>query len=299
MPFHKEKDTAMKIVKILGGLGNQMFQYAFYLALKAKYPSEDIRIDLHCFKGYNLHNGFELAKIFNLAYTTSTLTDSFKLAYPYWNYSAWRLLSRILPLRKSMIVGGTLNSYKQQVFCRKESCYYDGYWQNEQYFKEIREHVLKAFTFPSFDIENAKYAQQIVATNSVSIHIRRGDYLSNPIYENICTIDYYRKATQEIEKRTDIELFCIFSNDIEWCKKSLNNYLGDKQTIYINCNRGLYSYNDMHLMSLCKHNIIANSSFSWWGAWLNQNHEKIVVAPSAWVNIKGFTSPVCTDWITI
>src|SRR5690606_38192956 len=145
--------------------------------------------------------------------------------------------------------------------------------------EELREH----FQFPQItDIKNKELIQHIQQRNSVSLHVRRGDYLiaSNQHLGSICDNAYYEKAITYINEKTDSPLFVIFSNDIPWCKETFNNI----DAIFVDWNTGNQSYIDMQLMSLCKHNIIANSSFSWWGAWLNNNPDKIVVSPNKWIN---------------
>jgi hypothetical protein len=126
---------------------------------------------------------------------------------------------------------------------------------------------------------------KILSTNSVSIHIRCGDYLSPKyisIYGGICTIEYYKRAISYILQTVDNPVFFIFSDDIEWTKDNItiNN------AIFVSNNKGINSFLDMYLMSICKHNIIANSSFSWWGAYLNKNKNKKVIMPNRWFNSK-------------
>lgn len=289
----------MKIVKILGGLGNQMFQYALACSIKAKQPDEEVKLDLHCFKGYHLHNGYELNKIFHPSFQSAKLKEIAKVAYPYCSYNLWRIGSRVLPLKKSMVTEDTKKNIDTSVLSLKDSAYYDGYWQSEEYFKDIRGSILKEFSFPTFDDKNKTCADEILNSKSLSIHVRRGDFINHPLYKDICTIQYYKEAIHMICSMTFIEHVFIFSNDINWCEENISSFLNDKQTTYIDWNKGVQSYNDIHLMSLCKHNIIANSSFSWWGAWLNQNKDKIVISPRIWDNSGSASNPICKSWIKI
>lgn len=290
---------SMKIVKILGGLGNQMFQYALYLSLQNHYPDETIKLDTSCFKGYPLHNGFELYKIFNIKEKEATLMDKLKIAYPYCHYRVWQILKRILPNRKSMLIENKEERYDSTVFSRIGNCYYDGYWQNERYFKDIRDRILQVFTQKTINEKNIDFVKELQCHESVSIHIRRGDYVSNPLYGGICNIEYYKQAIRYIQDHTSCNLYCIFSNDIEWCKQHLSSLLANKTVIYVNWNKGKDSYQDMYLMSHCKHNIIANSSFSWWGAWLNNNPMKIIVCPKRWNNIPNSEFELPQEWIKL
>lgn len=291
----------MKIVNILGGLGNQMFQYALALALE-KHFSEltEIRIDPRPFRGYPIHNGYELKRIFDVKIPEATVREVTKIAYPFFNYRLWQLC-RFLPKRKTIKYEWKSMAYDERVFANTHDEYLIGYWQTERYFHAIRQSVLKAFAFPPFEVGsiNANLEKELQQLHSVSIHIRRGDYLKISNTSGICTIDYYHKAISKLKKLITPDVYVIFSDDIEWCREQFGSAIGDKEIIFVNWNKGKDSYRDMQLMSLCKHNIIANSSFSWWGAWLNQNPDKIVIAPSRWMNSESWSEIIPQDWMTI
>jgi hypothetical protein len=147
---------------------------------------------------------------------------------------------------------------------------------------------------------NAELKEEIGNTNAVSLHVRRGDYVHNSTnaatYE-VCSLDYYRASIRHMAERIQQPKFFIFSDDIAWVK---NNLKIDFPHHYVDCNHGEESYNDMRLMSLCQHHIIANSSFSWWGAWLNPNREKIVIAPKNWFAIERDTRDLYSaGWMTL
>jgi len=290
----------MKIVKILGGLGNQMFQYAFYVALKKRFPNERILIDTSCFRGYPLHNGFEIDDIFSLKSDIATWKDIAKVAYPYPNYKWWKYGKHILPNRSRMCVERKDCTFIDNVFLLTGDRYYEGYWQCEDYFKFAKDELYKIFYFiKTNDERNEDAIAKIKGTNSASIHIRRGDYVNHPWFKGICDIGYYKRAFTYIEDSVKPELYCVLSNDVDLCRKELEPFMPKDKIVYVDWNRGRESYVDMQIMSLCKHNIIANSSFSWWGAWLNKNPQKIVIAPSKWKNIKLETDPVPTSWIKL
>lgn len=289
----------MKIVKILGGLGNQMFQYALYLAIKDKYQGEEVKIDTSCFRGYPLHNGYELDKLFSIEAEEATFMDKLRIAYPYSHYRIWQVCHKLGIKRKTMLVEKADEAYDENVFHQMQSCYYDGYWQNERYFKSIRNKIIQAFTPRVINEQNINFCDKIKLHKCVSIHIRRGDYVNHPLYGGICDLAYYQRAIAYIQENTDCDLYCIFSNDIEWCKKNLANLLIGKEVIYVNWNKGKDSYQDMYLMSQCKCNIIANSSFSWWGAWLNNHEEKMIICPQKWNNIKSSKFELPQSWIKI
>ena len=276
-----------------------MFEYAMYLALKDAHPHENIMCSTRSFRGYGLHNGFELERIFGIKVKEASLWQLAQLAYPFWNYRTWQVMQHWLPKRDSMTRGTSQITFNEDEVLRKDSVFYDGYWQNEGNFKHIRHQVLEAFQFPKMKDElNINLVKMLQQTNSVSCHVRRGDYLKDPNM-CICTSDYYVHAVAKMKELVNPDLYCIFSDDIEWCKENLSALCKGKKMVYVDWNKGQNSFRDMQLMSLCKHNIIANSSFSWWGAWLNNNPDKIVISPNTWMNKRVINDPICKSWLRI
>lgn len=289
----------MKIVNILGGLGNQLFEYAMYLALKDAHPEEDIKVCTRSFGGYRLHNGLEIKKIFGIDLPEASLFELTKLAYPFFNYKSWQLMRHWLPEKKSMTSGTTQISFDISEVFRGDSVFYDGYWQNEGYFKHIRCKVLEAYTFPAINDENNKcLAKRLSKLNAVSCHVRRGDYLQEPVM-CVCTPAYYARAIEKMNSHVNPDMYVFFSDDIPWCKDNLMGLLGGREAVFVDWNQGEKSFRDIQLMTLCNHNIIANSSFSWWGAWLNQHEKKVVVAPEKWMNKPLVNDPICNEWIRV
>ena len=286
----------MKIVKILGGLGNQMFQYALYVSLCHRFPYEKVKIDTTCFCGYPLHNGFELEKIFNIQATHANIFDLFRIAYPYSHYRLWQIGKRILPKRRTILIESANEEFDRSALDREGDCYFDGYWQNEKYFIDFRDEILKIFKPKNIDSKNYVVANELAECCSVSLHVRRGDYNNNPLYSGICDEKYYIDAIQKIQSKVNVDMFCIFSNDIKWCKEHLPSIIGNKRILFVDWNTGINSYKDMYLMSVCHHNIIANSSFSWWGEWLNNHKNKIVLCPKKWNNIKNSKFEIPSRW---
>lgn len=289
----------MKIVNIIGGIGNQMFQYAFALALKEKFPNDQIKLDISHFKGYSLHNGFEIERNFGILLPVATKKELRELTYYAPNYKLSRILRKLLGYKKTEYKEPRLFTYWKEALEISGDCYYEGSWQNERYFKDYAKTIHEAFTFkqPLGDT-NEKLLEQINATESVSIHVRRGDYLLDPTYKGICDLPYYRKAVDYILARVKNPKFFIFSNDAIWCEENIAPLC--KNYVVIDCNVGEKSWADMQLMSLCKHNIIAHSSFSWWAAWLNNHVGKIVISPKGWFNRADITdSPQLDDWVLI
>ena len=289
----------MKIVKILGGLGNQIFQYALYLSLKERFPNEQVMIDTSCFRAYPLHNGFEIDRIFAQHPSVASWKDIIKVAYPYPNYRFWQVGKYILPKRKTMCMERRNLALDMTILTHKGDCYYDGYWQHEEYFSAVKESIWKVFSFQKMtNKRNVEIAERLRMSNSISLHIRRGDYINHPLFRGICDLDYYKRAICCMEEYVHPQLYCIFSNDIQWCKSNLRDLLPCKEVVYVDWNKGSESYLDMQLMSLCNHNIIANSSFSWWGAWLNRHPQRLVISPRKWTNAK-IEDPIPQSWIRL
>lgn len=273
----------MVISNLLGGLGNQMFQYAAGRALSIRL-GEPLKLDTRDFTGYKLHQGFELSRLFNCDAEIVTNENLKKVLR--WHSS--KLVQRIFKRQQltslrcnSYVVEPTFN-YWPGVRDLSGDVYLDGYWQSEQYFEQYTGKIRKDFTFKlPLSLKNKEIAEKILQVNAVGLHVRRGDYVTNSknAYIGVCSLDYYKIAIEEIKGLVDKPIFFVFSDDISWVK---SNLVLNNKAVFICHNQGNESYNDMRLMSLCKHNIIANSSFSWWGAWLNANPNKIVIAPKKW-----------------
>ncbi|NBK97192.1 MAG: alpha-1,2-fucosyltransferase [Erysipelotrichia bacterium] len=286
----------MKIVNIIGGLGNQMFVYAMCLALQEAHPEEEVLLCRRSYIGYPLHNGYELDRIFGVEAKGASLWQLLKIAYPFFNYKTWQMMRHCLPKRKTMTHGTTQTPFDYGEVTRKDSTFYDGYWQNERNFKSIREVIIKAFSFPPIkEQQNANLVEMLKKKRAASCHIRRGDYLKDPIM-CVCTPNYYARAIKKINEENNPELYCVFSDDIEWCKENIKGLIGNRDAVFVDWNKGENSFRDMQLMSLCHYNIIANSSFSWWGAWLNNHEDKVVLAPEIWMNKNLVNDPICDSW---
>lgn len=266
----------MKIVKFLGGLGNQMFQYSFYLALNKKF--NNVFADLTEFESYNLHNGFELQDIFGIQLNikSSFEFNFYNTVNQRW---IWRKLRKIYPKKYSYTEELSEFNFDESIFQDKKNKYYWGYWQHINYVNMVSKELRNEFIFPPLNSLNQNLIEQTKGRITVSIHVRRGDYLNIPHLGNNCDKIYYNNAIKYMKDKFNSPLFVVFSNDIPWCKEAFDNI----EAIFVDWNHGKESFRDMQLMSLCDHNIIANSSFSWWGAWLNKNPEKTVVSPKQWI----------------
>ena len=277
----------MVILHLSGGLGNQMFQYAFGLATAARLGAE-LAVELSD-PTLKIHNGFELERAFDLAV---------KVASPAELRSVLGSL-RFRVVRKVLISCGA-GSVVARHYVREphfhfspamlrvpDGVYLSGYWQTEKYFSDAIGLVREKFVFrrpPSGS--NDSLATRMAAQNAtaISLHIRRGDYVHKPSVSQThgsCSLAYFDAAVRHVASRVQNPHFYVFSDDMVWVRTNLSLPFPHE---FVAHNRGAASHEDMRLMSLCRHHIIANSSFSWWGAWLNPNPDKIVVAPDKWFN---------------
>jgi len=278
-----------------GGLGNQMFQYA----LARNYLKQGKKVVANI--ASNINQGtesFSLCKVFNNIVLDfggdeikqKIIQQNSDLAAPFKNFriSVENMQLNIIKeadMSLLEITGGIIR----------------GLHQNYLFAQKVEKELKDDFTFNiKDDFKLVMVSEMVTKMNCVSVHIRRGDYLTDSnryYYGGICTEKYYDKAMKEIESKVGKCIFCFFSNDMNWVK----DHFKMTNAIYIESNMfdNYQDWYDMYLMSQCKHNIIANSTFSWWGAWLNQNQGKIVIAPKKWINVYNYTDIYPSDWITI
>jgi hypothetical protein len=266
----------MIVIKLMGGLGNQMFQYAAGLSAAERLGTE-LKMDLSWFDSLE---EVDTPRFYEL--------DNFNLKQEFVNKNDFVLKNdgfknRLMNIRKKQ-----LNFYKESQFNYsdnflniKNNTYIEGYFQTEKYFNDIRDDVIYSFTFKNkASVKSAKIIDQIKNSDSVSLHVRRGDYVSNKSankFHGLMGEAYYKKAIALINKKIKNPKYFIFSDEIEWVKNSFDL---PKNSVYITHNKS--GIEDMRIMIECKHNIIANSSFSWWGAWLGLQKDKVVIAPKLW-----------------
>ena len=299
----------MKIVNITGGLGNQMWQYAFAIALKHKHPNEKVYIDIQHYhtiffkkyKGINLHNGYEIESVFpNANMPVAGFRQLTKISYWIPNYVLSRSCRRLLPLRKTEYMSSYSMNYTfdKEALEREGDCYYEGYWQSVNYFTEIKTELQEVFMHPAPNEYNAALIKKMDQTESVGLHVRRGDYLNEPEFRGICSVEYYHKAIKDVVSDGKKHSFFIFSNDIDWCRENLSPLMIGHNTLFVSGNTGINSCWDMFLMMHCKDLIIANSSFSWWGAFLNKQVNRVYV-PEPWLNRDCEMDLYADSWIKV
>ncbi|WP_051207486.1 alpha-1,2-fucosyltransferase [Butyrivibrio sp. AE3006] len=281
------------IVRIWGGLGNQLFQYALYMSFKDK--GYDTYADISAFTKYSKGRNYQLPFL-GIDVDEANVWDIIKLYCHPRDPVAKAIIKRI---GKKTYYRQRENFYDPKVFDTDKG-YFDGYWQSYKYFENVAEEIREKISFGNISDEIVDRIKK--DNNSVSIHVRLGDYLLRPdLYGGICTEEYYKEAIKHIkdriQKRTDEKThFYVFSNDIDQAKIILGD---DDDITYTNGYPEDEGYKDLYLMSLCQHHIIANSSFSWWGAFLGNYDDSITVAPKRWVNgIRG-EDIIPSDWIRI
>ncbi|MEY3598257.1 MAG: hypothetical protein RL521_679 [Bacteroidota bacterium] len=289
------KQPVIKVVRILGGIGNQLFQVAFYYWLKKKFPQFDVYCDTHYFQSYGLHNGYLMPRVFQTNVREAPISILKKVSAD--EKSLLYRIRRKLNIRQPYFFEESEDirfTYGKN-WINNEHQYLEGYWQCFDYLKEYPE-IIDHFQFEDFqDEKNIALKKQMAEHPSLSVHVRRGDYVKHPKYKDICTLEYYHQAIgYMLDHVPNCQIF-VFSDDLPWCQENFKNY----PCQFIDHNRGADSFKDMQLMSLCQHHIIANSSFSWWGAFLSQ-HQGITIAPKKWKNnMEGTRQLIPPHWIQL
>jgi len=274
----------MIVTKLKGGLGNQMFQYALGKNLSLQ-NNTSLKLDINWYKSGKNNRDYKLNK-FNI---TEDLINKSELKKFYKHRPHFSKLGKIYDLffvNSSKYVKEKTRDFEPDIFLLKDNTYLDGNWQSEKYFKNIEDIIRKEFTLknkPSANFEDLLTKIKEVGENSIAVHIRHGDYSLDPEENKRHTalpLGYYLDAIKTIKGKIPNPAFFFFSDDIKWCK----NQFGNLQNVYFVGSENLIDYESLILMSKCSHQIIANSSFSWWSAWLNENPNKIIIAPAQWYN---------------
>ncbi|KXF88950.1 alpha-1,2-fucosyltransferase [Phaeobacter inhibens] len=273
----------MIITRLHGRLGNQMFQYAAGRAL-ADRLGVSLALDS---RGAELRGEGVLTRVFDLDLATSDILPPLRQRAPL-GYALWRGLGQHLgtgpKLRREVGLG-----YNPDFVDWSDNSYLHGYWQSERYFAQSAERIRRDFTFPKYsNQQNTEMAARIGETNAISLHVRRGDYLTLAAHV-LCDQAYYEAAlAQVLDGLEGQSTVYVFSDDPQWAKENLPLPC-DK--VVVDFNGADTDYEDMRLMSLCKHNIIGNSSFSWWAAWLNQTPDRRVAGPAKWFGDPKLNNP--------
>ncbi|MCA9131392.1 MAG: alpha-1,2-fucosyltransferase [Planctomycetales bacterium] len=291
----------MIVMRMLGGLGNQMFQYAFGRAL-ASHHGVPLCLDVSAYDAHQMHNGFELSRVFCI---DARILDQRGLQDVYgwmarpniWRWVRW-IGPRLFPFARFLSQDTTRPVLPYKALCPAR-CYLEGYWQCEDLFADYDAEIRREFVFrEDLSVENLNWAQKIQSVESVSMHVRRGDYASNAktlATHGLCSSDYYKSALKLLTEKLGSPVVFVFSDDPEWVRANIDIPF---EHYFVTNNHGSNSYCDMRLMSLCKSHIIANSSFSWWGAWLSNNQPELVIAPRRWFVDESLAQEIVPDhWV--
>ena len=284
-----ELGEEMFVVGIYGGLASQMNQYAFMRILKKRFPDVDVKMAVAGdWRRYMEHNGYELDKVFGIERDGVDWKTLRRLAnfYPGSGLKAkffnamFQIKDKFYGPKKSHITLPISEQPDWNVFniidVRRDILFWSNYAMG--FFDEIKEELRKDFTFkPKLDSRNAERLAKISSSNSVSIHVRRGDYIKYKY--PLLGVEYYKDAIERIRTRVSNPRFFIFSDDPMWCENTFS-FLENKEIV--TGNLGGRSYIDLQLMSACRHNILANSGFSLFAAWLNTNPDKVVIRPPSY-----------------
>lgn len=269
----------MIIVKLRGGLGNQLFQYSFgrYLANKHNVP---LKLDVSWYEGIP-DRQYDLAK-YNIQADIATTAESAK-----YDNIFNRLLDRMRPFHKQKVIRERSFTFDKEALLVGPHCMIDGYWQSEKYFKSIAEIIKRDLSLKNKPVGKNKTTMDVIDNcDAVAILIRRGDYVTNQAtnqFHGLTPLDFYHDAVKELVKTVKKPHFFIFSDDQPWVKANLK--LKYPMT-FIEHNDAIHAYENIRLASHCKHFIIANSTFSWWSVWLSSYKDKIVIAPKEWFKNK-------------
>jgi hypothetical protein len=318
----------MIIARITMGLGNQMFQYAAALALSLEKNTE-LKVDVSSYEGYKLRK-YELEEYFDIKTPKATAEEiaSFRFDNPVkkvWNklipskkirmlglpYEEAGLARTALALYDNVSAPHKRQTYQEphyhfdrNFFNANKDVYLQGYWMSWKYFYKYNAQVREAFTIKKELVRHLdKLVSELQSSNSVSIHIRRTDYRTDPLMKKLkgeIPASYYKKAIEKIQQQSKNVVLYFFSDDIEWVKQNLQ--FNDLPVHYIDRSITLSAIEDFYLMTQCKYNIIANSTFSWWAAYLNANKNKMVIAPKKWYSDAShydYKDVYPKDWIIV
>lgn len=287
----------MILLEMTGGLGNQMFQYALYRRFLSL--GKEVYLDTSYYRSGQVLREFELEQ---LGLPMEIMPDSEVGRYRGFGYhpSLAERLSYKIKGAQLAIYEDSLDHYQSEIF-EIDNVYLRGYWQSEQYFREVSDTIRELYTLHPV-LGDAKHADLDLIRSTdktpVSLHVRLGDYLESQnthVYAGICTETYYHNSIEYIREHVENPLFVVFSDNMEQASAMIQG----EDVYYIHPEDGGTSFVDMYLMSQCQHHIIANSTYSWWGAWLTEQKNTIVVAPERWFAHIENPDVVCDRWTRV
>ena len=293
----------MDVIIVFNGLGNQMSQYSFYL--NKKNISKSTRF-IFSKKSRTIHNGYELDRVFGIKYHDSLINKFLYLTFRIAGYKNHAFISKPV-IRFLNFIGIKIINENDDYDFKPEYLrpskgikFYVGGWHSEKYFVAIKDTILKTFQFNpgNIGIENLSVLKQIKETKSISVHVRRGDFIdANNLNKLgiVCTLDYFLKAIEKMRSLVDNPHFFFFTNDYSWVETNFNG----PDFSLINLNTKTESWKDMFLISNCSHHINSNGSFSWWSSWLNNSSHPYVIVPKNFIANKYFKDIYPENWIQL
>jgi Glycosyl transferase family 11 len=293
----------MDVIIIFNGLGNQMSQYAFYL--NKKNISKSTRF-LFSKKSNNIHNGYELDRVFGIKYHDSLFNKFLYLIFRVAGYKKHAFISKpaiqfLNYLGIKIINENDDYDFKSEYLRTSKGIkFYVGGWHSEKYFIDIKDIILNTFQFnlQNVGMENLQVLEHIKKTNSISVHVRRGDFIDTNNFSKlgtVCTLNYFLKAIEKMRSLVENPHFFFFTNDYSWVKTNFNG----TDFSLININTKFDSWKDMFLISNCSHHINSNGSFSWWSSWLNNNRHPFVIVPRNFIANRHFEDIYPESWIQL
>lgn len=297
----------MIVVRIYEGLGNQMFEYAYAYALSQRMKKRNIKVYLDMREeDATLYDRKRMGRPLAIGQFNISLPVADHEILRHWDYIADKTIMhriihciRNIGVGKYRVVWEDEFNYRRQYLQIRDYSYVGGWFQHYQYFEKYRKRLLSEFTLrEKWDVP-LQLKQIMEEYQAISLHVRRGDYITNPYARKVlpaCNKNYYINAVEYLKLRVINPFLFIFTNDERWVRDNLHF---DIPSILITNHYDLSDIQEMILMSRCKHNIIANSTFSWWGAWLNRHEEKIVIAPKRWFSGVDRKNIAMGSWVTM
>lgn len=278
-----------------------MFQYAFGKYLEKMYPDDVIKFDTSYYLAKNAIREYSLDEAFgiNLSVATKAEIRDIRGFNPNDSFLD-KLVGKVFGRGTSggdIITEDLDKSFCENFVASTGDAYYSGYWQSEEYFKAFREEIVRSFSVNESKLDDSakRMSDEMSSSKSVAIHVRLEDYLEEKnyrVYGGICTKEYYCNALEYINKNCNPDRIYLFTTEVD---KALSLLPDEYEFIPVQYD-GQRDYVDLYLMTRCKHNIIANSTFSWWGAWLGINSDKVVICPEKWFNNHTVYNQFCSGW---
>jgi len=281
----------MKIIRVLGGLGSQMMAYALGMAIKEKNKSEKVIVDFSAYhkKQRFDHNGAEIERVFGVHEDSVGFLANRFLYGKTFPQRLVRKIARTSGISKYIDAVDNRYNFDGRVFESGRWRFVEIHqcWTAYKYFQGIEDLIKRTFAFPErlSSVINNQLSALISNSNSISLHVRRGDYVNNKTLGDVVSLDFYKYALEIISDKVNDPYFFIFSDDPLFVKQKIIPLMPCARFRIVDHNKGIDSWIDMALMSKCSHHIIPNSSFSWWGAFLGSHNNQVVVAPKYWANV--------------